>query len=158
MRQGAGGRDVRLRFLHPCKTLGCGARIEFDPGALAEPVLECPRCHERTSLHLNGVLTEDRRLIACPMCGCPELFVRKDFPPVVGISIVVAAGLLSVWFLKSNSALSYGILAGAVLVDAALYLLFPKVTVCYRCRTELRGAKLNPAHGAFDLATQEKYN
>jgi len=148
----------RLKFVFPCRTARCGALIEFAPAALSEPVVECPRCGGRAEFHLDGRLTPQGRLTACPMCGCPELFVRKDFPPAIGVCIVIIAGLASIWFLRSSPSIAYAILAGAALLDLVLYLLFPKVTVCYRCRAELRGVRLNPDHHGFDLATREKYS
>jgi hypothetical protein len=38
-----------------------------------------------------------------------------------------------------------------------LYTLVPKITVCYRCRTEFRNVPLNPEHGGYELAVGEKY-
>jgi hypothetical protein len=98
-------------------------------------------------------------LTACPSCGCEDLFIRKDFPQKLGLAIVVVAGLT---FLVLASMPRYfffgaGVLLAAVLLDAALYLFVPKITVCYRCRTEFRGVPLNPDHGGFELATAEKY-
>ncbi len=37
-----------------------------------------------------------------------------------------------------------------------MYLVVPKITVCYRCRAEFRGP-VNPEHGGFELAVGEKY-
>jgi hypothetical protein len=45
----------------------------------------------------------------------------------------------------------------AVAVDALLYLVVGKMTVCYRCRAEFRDAPINPDHEGFDLAVAEKY-
>ena len=49
------------------------------------------------------------------------------------------------------------VLGLAVVVDAALYLLVGKVTVCYRCRGEFREVPVNPEQGGFELAVAEKY-
>lgn len=147
----------RLQIVYPCKSPECGARIDFMPAALPDANLECPRCHQRVTFAADAGLDDDGRVQTCPMCGCRELFLRKDFPPIIGLAIVVVAGLLSIWFLRENAAIAYAILAAAALIDAGLYLLFPKVTVCYRCRAEFRRVPLNPAHEGFDLATQEKY-
>jgi hypothetical protein len=51
----------------------------------------------------------------------------------------------------------YGLLAAVVLVDAVVYFFVGRVTVCYRCRSEVRDFEDNPDHGAYDLATDEKY-
>jgi len=74
-------------------------------------------------------------LTICPKCGCKDLFIRKDFPQKLGMSIVIAAAVL----------------------DALLYWFVPKITVCYRCRAEFRDVPINPDHEAYELAVGEKY-
>lgn len=98
-------------------------------------------------------------LAACPECGCKDLFVRKDFPQALGLSVVIVAGAAFLVLASSRRRFYLGVLVllAAVLVDAILYWLVPKITVCYKCRAEFRGRPVNPAHGAFDLATGEKY-
>jgi hypothetical protein len=147
----------RLRITYPCQSPGCGARIDFMPAALPDATLECPRCHARVSFSRDGARDPAGRMTACPVCDCRELFLRKDFPPLIGLSIVVVAGMLSIWFLRQNTAIAYAILLAAAVIDAVLYVLFPRVTVCYRCRAEFRGVPVSDAHAGFDLATQEKY-
>ena len=101
----------------------------------------------------------DQPLTTCPKCGCRDLFVRKDFPQKTGLAVVVVAALafLVLAARRDTFYLGAGVLLAAALVDAVLYLLVPKVTTCYRCRADFRGAPLNPAHGPFELAVAEKY-
>lgn len=96
---------------------------------------------------------------ACPKCACRELFIRKDFPQKTGLIVVVVAAIAFLVFAARRGTFYLGILVllFAVVVDAVLYLLVPKVTVCYRCRSEFRGVPLNPQHGPFELAVAEKY-
>jgi hypothetical protein len=96
---------------------------------------------------------------ACPACGCRELFVRKDFPQRLGLGLVVTAGVTFLVLAASRGTfyLGAGVLLAAALIDGVLYLVVPKVTVCYRCRAEVRGKPLNPRHGPFELAVAEKY-
>jgi hypothetical protein len=98
-------------------------------------------------------------LNSCPKCGCTDLFVRKDFPQKLGLAIVVVAALT---FLALASRPRYFYLGALVLVvaafvDAIIYLMVGKVTVCYRCRAELRDVPINPEHERFELAVAEKY-
>ena len=98
-------------------------------------------------------------LNACPKCGCTDLFVRKDFPQKLGLAIVVLA---AVTFLALASRPRYFylgalVLCAAAVLDAAIYLLVGKVTVCYRCRAEFRDVPVNPDHEGFELAVAEKY-
>ena len=97
-------------------------------------------------------------LEACPNCGCRDLFVRKDFPQKLGMGIVIVAGVAFLVLASWRHTFWIGalVLAGAAIVDALIYGFVPKITVCYRCRTEF-GGPINPEHEGFDLATGEKY-
>jgi len=98
-------------------------------------------------------------LTVCPDCGCRDLFIRKDFPQKVGLTIVIAAALAFLFLAAKRQSFYLGVwvLIGAAAVDAVLYALVPKVTVCYRCRHEFRDVPINPEHGGFELAVGEKY-
>ncbi len=98
-------------------------------------------------------------LETCPSCGCPDLFIRKDFPQKIGLLIVVIAALVFL-ILASNPHTFYlgaWVLVGAAVVDALLYCFVPKITICYRCRAEFRDVPLHPRHGGFELSVAEKY-
>jgi drug/metabolite transporter (DMT)-like permease len=87
------------------------------------------------------------------------LFIRKDFPQKLGLAVVVVAGVLFL-VLAARAATFYlgvWVLVAAAALDALLYFLVPRITVCYRCRAEIRGRPLNPGHGPFELAVAEKY-
>lgn len=98
-------------------------------------------------------------LETCPKCGCHDLFIRKDFPQKIGLGIVAIAAMtfliLAAW--RSSFYLGLGVLIVASLIDAALYFVVPRITVCYRCRAEFRNVPVNPNHHGFELATGEKY-
>ena len=87
------------------------------------------------------------------------MFIRKDFPQKIGLTIVIAAGLAFLWLAASRSSFYLGaiVLLAAAVLDAALYWFVPKITVCYRCRAEFRDVPLNPEHEGFELAIGEKY-
>jgi hypothetical protein len=95
----------------------------------------------------------------CPKCGCRDLFVRKDFPQKLGLTIVVgAAGAFLILAARpSTFYIGAWVLVGAAMLDAVLFLLVKKATVCYRCRAEFRDAPVNPEHRGFELAIGEKY-
>lgn len=100
-----------------------------------------------------------QRLSRCPVCGCADLFIRKDFPQKLGLSIVIIAGVAFLWLAASRSRFYLGaiVLLVAAVIDAALYWFVPKMTVCYRCRAEFRDAPINPEHEGYELAIGEKY-
>ena len=146
---------MQIRF--NCPTPACVAQIELEPLEGAGDSIECPRCHVKHPVALDSSIRAEQRLGQCPLCGCREFFIRKDFPQRLGLVIVVVSAAISVATLSSNLAVSWGVLAAAVLIDLALYLVVGKVTVCYACRAEFRGAAINPEHHGFDLARSEKY-
>ncbi len=146
---------MKIRF--SCRDQRCPALIQYRPTGAGEERLACPRCRRAYTVHDTDALAQGKVLQKCPMCGGEELFIRKNFPQKTGILIVVVAALISVFSLKTNIELSYGILAAAVLVDVAIYYLIGVVTVCYRCRTEYWGLTRNENHDWFDLARSEKY-
>ncbi|HTL28741.1 MAG TPA: hypothetical protein VL282_05965 [Tepidisphaeraceae bacterium] len=98
-------------------------------------------------------------LDTCPQCGCRDLFIRKNFPQKIGLGIVIVAGaaflFLAAW--RSSFYLGVAILIAATIVDAILYLVVPKITVCYRCRAEFRDVPVNPKHEGFELSIGERY-
>ena len=98
-------------------------------------------------------------LTQCPNCGCKDLFIRKDFPQKLGLSIVIAAAIAFLWLASSRQRFYLGaiVLLAAAVLDAALYWFVPKITVCYRCRGEFRDVPINPDHGGYELAVGEKY-
>jgi hypothetical protein len=102
---------------------------------------------------------EDEFLTQCPQCGCHDLFIRKDFPQKIGLAIVAAAAIafLALAAKRETFYLGVWVLVIAAAIDAVLYALVPKVTVCYRCRAEFRDRPINPEHEGFELALGEKY-
>jgi hypothetical protein len=98
-------------------------------------------------------------LCACPSCGCRDLFIRKDFPQKLGLAIVIIAAIAFLALAASRQRFYLGVtvLIVAMLIDAVLYWFVPRITVCYKCRSEFRGVPVNPRHEGFELAVGEKY-
>ncbi|MFQ5491842.1 MAG: hypothetical protein ACE5GE_14075 [Phycisphaerae bacterium] len=146
---------MQIRF--HCPTESCVAIIEYEPLEESASTIRCPRCRVEHPVHIDDAIRHHSRIDKCPLCSCEELFVRKDFPPGIGLAVVLIAGVISVATLTTHAAIAYGVLLLAILIDLVLYLLIGKLTACYACRAEYRDAKLNPNHEGFDLATSEKY-
>lgn len=153
MKAGAG---MKLRMDCPGAP-DCGAQIEWRWTPEREPALNCPRCDRAIQLQISESLRERNMIDACPACGSPELYSRKDFPQGFGLAVVVIAAVGSFYLLKSHWFLAWGLLLGALLIDGVLYRMVGFVTCCYRCKAEFRDTQLNSAHASFDLATAEKY-
>jgi hypothetical protein len=94
----------------------------------------------------------------CVGCGHDTLYVQKDFNRTLGVAIVVAGSLISLYFFSKSRPL-YGMLALFVSagIDFLIYSLVGEVTVCYACHAIYRGFRRNPNHGPFDLKDLEKY-
>jgi hypothetical protein len=146
-----------MQVRYHCPTDGCVAIIEYEPLEACGPTMECPRCHVQHPITITDAMRREHFVDRCAVCGCAELFIRKDFPQRLGLAIVVIFGLAAVYFFAISIVIAWLILAGAVVLDLIIYAVIGRVTGCYACRAEYRKCNLNPAHEGFDLATSEKY-
>ncbi len=143
--------EVRAR----CGEERCRGWVRLSAGGGAGP---CDACGAVRNPCLDPALASGGRVEICPACGGREFFTRRDFPQRLGLAVVVVAALVAcICFYFQRLVWGWGVLAAAVLIDTIAALLVGRVTVCYRCRAEIRGAGYNPDHGPFDLATSEKY-
>lgn len=118
--------------------------------------LACPHCLQQINVPKDAI--SDGLIHRCVVCPSTELFVRKDFPQRLGVTLVVlgfitssiAWGYYMVW-------LSFAILFATALVDLALYVLMGESLTCYRCHAQYRGFHENLPHSGFDLETHERY-
>lgn len=113
--------------------------------------IKCGRCNQMIVLSISQAIREGHRVDLCPLCEGSDFYIRKDFDPSLGLTVVIIGALVSAtfyWF--SLDLIAYGILAGAVLIDLLIYQWLGDVTVCYRCHTEFRGISHGKAQ-AFDL-------
>jgi uncharacterized protein (DUF983 family) len=123
--------------------------------AAAPPVIKCGRCGRDIPLAVTGAVRDDRVVDRCPVCEGDAFYIRKDFDPKVGLTVVIVGALISgafYWF--GRDLIAYGILASAALVDLVVYGRLKDVTVCYRCHSEFRGQYQRTA-AAFDLHTAD---
>jgi Zn ribbon nucleic-acid-binding protein len=134
----------------------CDSEVSFSPAEAGQ--LTCPHCRKTIHLQVDRSLSEKHVVQHCVACGHDSLYIQKDFNRSLGIAIVVAGSLTSVFFLSRSepfdAMLSLAITAG---VDYLLYRLVGDVTVCYACHTIYRGFEKNPNHSTFDLKDLEKY-
>ena len=139
---------MNVRFDCPlCET--AGGRL--DTSGPAE--WRCPGCDHPTRL-----ADPNPDVTSCAVCGNPEVYVRKDFPHSVGLTILTLACIASTvtYFLYAKW-LTWAILIGSAAFDGLLYLWVKDVIVCYRCQAHHRGYTPNPEHKPFELTTHERY-
>jgi predicted RNA-binding Zn-ribbon protein involved in translation (DUF1610 family) len=135
----------------------CGA---VDRAKNAEDALNftCRHCgHVRDAK--PGALTE-AGVVHCPFCGTEKLYVQKDFPQGLGLTIVIVGFAVAsyFWYVVRPIA-TYSVLLGSALIDLILWKFVPDVTICYRCLGQMRGADVNPAgrFSPFDLEIGETF-
>ncbi|MDX1682799.1 MAG: hypothetical protein R3336_06745 [Phycisphaeraceae bacterium] len=117
-----------------------------------------PQSDESAVLNWDRAIDDEGHLRHCPVCGCQEMFVRKDFPQVTGFAIVLLAAVLYLALIGFRYVTAaFLVLAIVVAIDVVIYLGTGRCLVCYRCRSEFRGAPIGRDQSGWDLATGEKY-
>lgn len=135
----------------------------------------CPDCDTTSRLPLDGVdavacpacnwkrpaaasVAETKEIHECLVCGCKELFVRKNFSQRLGVAIVVLAAVTSsVAWAYHRLYLTYAILFSAAALDLFLYFRVGNLLQCYRCNAEYRGLAGLDSGEPFSLETHERY-
>jgi hypothetical protein len=121
----------------------------------APAAIKCGRCGREIPLHLTEAVREDRIVDRCPVCGGGEFYIRKDFDPKLGLTVVIIGALISgTFYWYGRDLIAYSILASAALIDLVVYGRLKDITVCYRCHSEFRGRYERTA-SAFDLHTAD---
>lgn len=95
----------------------------------------------------------------CPKCGCEDLFLRRDFPRLVGLAILVGAAISFLTLAGNPRTLVAGVwvLVGSALLILMVYLTAGRFTICYRCRAEFHDHSINRLHRGYDPAIAQKY-
>jgi len=141
-----------VQLLIKCPKCDAGLPVRGDE---APPAIECGRCGRDIPLTITEAVRADRAVDRCPVCDGTDFYVRKDFDPKVGSTVVVIGALISgVFYWFGRDIIAYSILASAALVDLIVYGRLKDVTVCYRCHSEFRGSYARTAP-AFDLHTAD---
>jgi hypothetical protein len=136
-----------------CPSCDQPSRAEFGP---ASAEIACSRCGVTFPVPPGSVT--DKQVIQCLICPSTELFIRKDFPQVLGVVIVALAAVISsvFWYLRM-SWWTYGTLFLAAFIDLVLYIFVGNQLQCYRCQAQYRSVPGVDNHEPFDLETHEKY-
>ena len=106
-------------------------------------------------LSVSPAVRADEAVDKCPVCSGGDFYIRKDFNPKLGLTIVIiGASISGIFYYFKRDFIAYGILGFATLIDLAIYGRLKLVTVCYRCHSEFRGEYPHTAAG-FDLHTAD---
>ncbi|HEY6565603.1 MAG TPA: hypothetical protein VIY86_14030 [Pirellulaceae bacterium] len=131
----------------------CGHSIRLDLVRGVESFV-CPRCNSQ--LRTNPDAWSDSQLQQCLVCPGHELFLRKNFPPRLGVAIVIVGFVASsiAWYFHAI-VWTFAILFLTALADLALYFFLGDCIECYNCHALYLG--LSADHIApFDLETHER--
>ena len=134
----------------------CAKEIRFEPANTDH--VQCPSCQSDVPVRVDRSILEEGVVRKCIACGHDTLYIQKDFNRTLGLAIVVAGSLGSLFFFSRGEPL-YAILAlvAMAVIDLVIYSVVGEVTVCYACHTIYRGFNKNPEHETFDLKNLEKY-
>ena len=124
--------------------------------AEASTHIACGQCGTQIAVPAGAV--EPERVTRCLVCPSTDLFVRKDFPQRLGVTLV-AIGIVgsSIAWGYGQTYLTFAILFATALADVLLYTFVGEQLMCYRCHAEYRGVANMDRHKAFDLETHERY-
>ena len=139
---------MNVRFDCPvCET--AGGRLD----TLGPSEWRCPGCD-----HFTRLLDPDPAVPACAVCGCADVYIKKDFPHTLGVTILAlaCAGSTVTYFLYEKW-LTWAVLIGSAAFDGLLYLWVKDVLVCYRCQAHHRGFSADAKHHPFELTIHERY-
>lgn len=132
------------------KCPACGAALPVEAGEGATNI-SCGGCGRAIALTYSDRVRSDTEVDQCPLCEGRDFYLRKDFDPKLGLTVIIIGALVSAgfyWFGMDLAA--YGVLAAAALIDLVVYRRLGDVTVCYRCHAEFRGGYRRTAL-TFDL-------
>lgn len=141
-----------MHVLAKCPKCDAGLPVR---AAEAPAAIKCGACGREITLAFSHAVKSDRAVDRCPVCNGSDFYIRKDFDPTLGLTVVIIGALVSAafyWF--GRDLIAYGILASAALIDLVVYGRLKDVTVCYRCHSEFRGRYTRKAP-AFDLHTAD---
>ena len=141
-----------MQIIAKCPKCDAGLAVSATDAPAA---IKCGGCGREIGLTISEALRTDQAVDRCPVCSGQEFYIRKDFDPKVGLTVVIVGALISaVFYWFERDFIAYGILGGAALIDLFVYGRLKFVTVCYRCHSEFRGGYTRTA-GGFDLHTAD---
>src|SRR5471032_3232977 len=121
----------------------------------APDAIKCGACGHEMPLSISPAVRADEATDLCPVCAGADFYIRKDFNPKLGLTIVIiGASISGIFYYFKRDFIAYSILGFATLIDLAIYGRLKLVTVCYRCHSEFRGEYPRTAPG-FDLHTAD---
>ena len=116
---------MNIRFA--CPQCGCTLQKELLPGGN----VHCEPCG--LGWVVSDAALQGNAVRCCVVCSSRELFLRKDFPQLLGLSIVIGGLSLScvTWYFHRLWE-TFAVLFASALADVVLYALVGNVLTCER--------------------------
>lgn len=142
-----------MNVTYTCPECDQVAIVDFDASTRK---LACPHCDDAMHVPEGAIVGE--QIERCLVCPSTELFVRKDFPQGLGLTIVIVGMVGStIAFYYQQIILTFAVLFVTALIDMVLYTIMGNLLQCYRCEAQYRGVAGADDGPEFDLAIHEKY-
>ena len=144
-----------MELTYSCKN--CGAVGYVSPLEEAREAV-CRHCGARRPLEAR--CCSGGELQFCPICSTADLYIQKDFPPALGLGIVLVGFAIStVFWYYEMPVYTYLVLIISIALDFLMYYQVKTVTICYRCLAQFRGegSTASGRHQPFDLGLGERY-
>lgn len=142
-----------MNVTYRCPDCEQTVRSQVDTAAAKLP---CPACN--TALQVPEGAIRDGHLHRCLVCPSTDLFIRKDFPQRLGVTIVVLGFFIScVFWARHEIYLTFAALFATAFIDLLLYVTMGECLNCYRCGAQYRSLESLSGHQAFNLETHERY-
>jgi hypothetical protein len=141
-----------MNIIFNCSKCHSEARTEIPSEAAS---FACPACAVDYPIPSGAVV--DGKLHRCLVCPSTDLFVRKDFSPRIGVTIVMLGIIASsIAWAYYYTYVAYSILFVTALIDVVFYFTLGDCLNCYRCGAIYRHTPTEHL-AAFDLETHERY-
>ncbi len=97
-----------MRVVAHCPKCDAGLPVG---AAEASESIKCGRCGHVLALTFTQALQNDARVDLCPVCRGGDFYIRKDFDPKLGLTVVVIGAVISaVFYWFGEDLIAYSIL------------------------------------------------
>lgn len=112
----------------------------------------------KLTLDWDQALDDHGRLRHCPVCNCPDFYVRKQVPQLTVFALVIAAAVVAILFHGFGLSKPALIVLAVVLgIDLLIYLYAARYLVCYDCASEFHDTRAVGHPRPWDAATAERH-
>jgi len=131
---------------------------EVDPNDPPSVVRAPGKPARQVYLNWDQAFDDQGHLRRCPVCGCRDLYLKKDFPQLTTFGLVVLAAVIGLVLFGFEQVALAIVVCGLILVaDAVIFLFAKRYLVCYQCESSFRQAPIGPHHEPWRLSIGERY-